>query len=270
MLRRKTWQYVAVASEDAFVSAAIAHLGYVGLAFATAYDRRTGQEASFERLVPFARGFQVAPDLGAGASTFTCSKGRMRFSNTSRQVEIDLPGIQVSTAFGDGTPWRATWPIGRKGRNETSKDMGSESRGTLSLAGRTLSLDGRAMIDWTRGTPARKTDWRWAAGVAQAGGRRIAWNFRMGFDDPEQVENALWVDGQLQAPRRVLIAPGNPWRITAEGLDLLFEPDGMRREDMNLGIITSRYQQPWGRYRGTFEGQPLEGYGVVEDHWAVW
>ncbi|MNY70222.1 hypothetical protein D3C86_2083110 [compost metagenome] len=78
------------------------------------------------------------------------------------------------------------------------------------------------------------------------------------------------MDGKPQAPGPAAIVPGAPWRITAGGLDLTFEPHGMRREDMDLVVVTSRYQQPWGRYVGTFEGRPLEGYGVVEDHWAVW
>ena len=37
-----------------------------------------------------------------------------------------------------------------------------------------------------------------------------------------------------------------------------------------LGLLASRYAQPWGRFEGTFEGQPLTGYGVTEDHWARW
>ncbi|MNK61595.1 hypothetical protein D3C87_807570 [compost metagenome] len=273
MLRRKTWQYIALASEDAFVSAAVAHLGYVGLAFATAYDRRTGIEASFQRLAPFAQGFRVAPELASGETVFTCSQGELRFSNLPRRVVIDVPGFEVTAELAGGAPWPCAWPIGPKGRNETVKDMGVECRGTLLLGSRERSLDGHAMVDWTRGTPARRTAWRWAAGVASVGDRRLAWNLRTGFDDPDQVENALWVDGQPVPPGLATITPGSPgtpWRITAGALDLSFEPDGMRREDLNLGLVASRYQQPWGRYHGTFEGQLLSGYGVVEDHWAIW
>lgn len=270
MLRTKTWQYLAIASDEAFVSAAIAHLGYVGLVFATAYDRRTRQEVAFERLVPFARGIQVAPSLAAGQSSYACAQGTMRFDNAPRRVQLDLPGLQVDVRGEGVEPWKAAWPIGRKGRNDTVKEMGFACEGTLRLGESTLSLDGYGMMDWTHGTPARQTDWRWAAGTARAGDRLIAWNLRTGFDDPRQVENALWVDGKPQSPGLARIEPGSPWRITTEGLDLWFEPHGMRREDMNLIVLTSRYQQPWGRFHGEFEGQPLEGYGVVEDHWAVW
>lgn len=266
MLRNKTWQYLALASDEAFVSAAIADLGYVGLAFATAYDRRTGQEASFERLVPLARGMRVSPE----AASFDGRRARMRLDSAAGRVELELPHLRVEARFEHVEPWRATWPIGRKGGNETLKEMGFACRGTLRLGDRPLSLDGHGMRDWTRGRPARETAWLWAAGTARAGDRLIAWNLRTGFDDPEQRENALWIDGKPQNPGHVTIQPGKPWRIGAEGLELHFEPHGLRQEDLNLGLIVSRYQQPWGRYHGTLQGQPLEGYGVVEDHWARW
>lgn len=273
MLRLKTWQYVAVASEEAFISAAIVDLGYAGLAFATAYDRQTGEEASFERLVPFARGFQVAPDLASGASTYVRGHERLRFANDPRRFTIHLPEFQADVEVDAGSPWQASWPIGSKGKNETLKDMGSSCLGRLTLRERRRSLDGFAMVDWTRGKPARKTQWRWACGTAKAGGQVLAWNLRTGFDDPEQVENALWVAGMPRHAGPVRIEPGSdgaPWRIVTDELDLRFEPHGMRREDRNLLLVASRYQQPWGRYHGTFLGQPLEGYGVVEDHWALW
>ncbi len=269
MLRHKTWQYVAIASDEAFVSAAIAHLGFAGLVFATAYDRKTGEEVAFERIIPFAWGIDVAPSMTAGSSTFTGLTEGMRFDNATRRMQLDLPGLHVDVQGDSVDPWPATWPIG-KGRNDTVKEMGFACRGSVRMGDRTLSLDGHGMMDWTSGTPARQTDWRWAAGVARVGDRLVAWNLRTGFDDPDQVENALWVDGKPVSPGLAQIEPGETWRITAGDLDLHFDPHGMRREDMNLGVITSRYQQPWGRFHGQFEGKPLEGYGVVEDHWAVW
>lgn len=270
MLRHKTWQYLAITSEEAFISAAIAHLGYAGLVFATAYDRRTGEEMAFERLTPFALGLQVAPSPTEGVSGYTGVQGTMRFENAPRHIQLELPGLEVEVEGERIEPWNASWPIGRSGWNDTIKEMGFACKGTLRLGSQTLSLDGHGMMDWTSGTPARQTEWKWAAGVGRAGDRLIAWNLRTGFDDAEQVENALWIDGKPRSPGLAQIEPGSPWRIRAEGLELQFEPHGMRREDMNLLVVTSRYQQPWGRFYGEFEGQPLEGYGVVEDHWAVW
>ncbi|MOA35124.1 hypothetical protein D3C78_1565490 [compost metagenome] len=51
---------------------------------------------------------------------------------------------------------------------------------------------------------------------------------------------------------------------------LSFHPEGVHSEDLNMGLVASRYAQPWGRYEGSFEGQALTGYGVAEDHWARW
>jgi hypothetical protein len=58
--------------------------------------------------------------------------------------------------------------------------------------------------------------------------------------------------------------------VTAGDLELSFIPEGVHTEDLNLWLLASRYSQPWGRFVGTWRGEPLEGYGVVEDHWARW
>lgn len=270
MLRNKTWQYIALASDEAFVSAAIVDLGYAGLTFATAYDRATGLEASFERLTPFATRMRVAEGLTAGESHFRGFRSRISLDNAAGRLGIDLAGLQVEARFAAVEPWHARWPIGPKGQNETLKQMGFACEGKLHMGSRELRLDGFGMRDWTRGRPARQTAWLWAAGVARAGERLVAWNFRTGFDDPQEVENALWIDGQPRHPGKATIMPGSTWRIACEGMDLHFEPQGMRCEDKHLLLVASRYQQPWGRYHGHFEGLPLEGYGVVEDHWARW
>jgi hypothetical protein len=98
----------------------------------------------------------------------------------------------------------------------------------------------------------------------------VAWNLRTGFGDPLEVENACWVDGQPSRLEAARIDPGDRWTVAAGALRLSFEADGQHAENLDVKLIASRYQQPWGRFTGTFEGAPLTGYGVVEDHWARW
>lgn len=266
----KAWQFVALASEGAFVSAAIAHLGYLGFVFAVAYDRETTQTEAFQLVIPLALGVKVAREAGAGRSELFPPWGVMRIDPAPRTLQLNLPIFRAEAALDAVEPWRVEWPIGSHGRNRTHKEMGFACRGRLYLRDRSLSLDGFGLMDWTRGSPARETAWRWAAGVGRAGDRLIAWNLRTGFDDPAQVENAIWIDGVPQAAGRARLEPGPAWTVSAGGLELAFDSHGERHEDLNLGIIASRYRQPWGRFHGQFEGVPLEGYGVVEEHWARW
>ena len=71
-------------------------------------------------------------------------------------------------------------------------------------------------------------------------------------------------------------APLRPWTITsADGiLDLTFEPGGMHSERTALGLVSSTFLQPVGRYRGLVRlpGRPpleLSGVPGVSEHQDV-
>lgn len=266
----KRWQYAAIVSEEAFVSAAVVNLGYAGFAFVSAYDRLAREEAAMQRLVPFALGVKVASGIADGQTRMRLPGLRIEMDNAKRQLAIQVPGIAIEASWDAGEAWDSHWEIGEAGYDHTCKLMGVASKGILTLKDRKRSLEGHALLDHTEGRLARTTTWRWAAGVGRAGNRLVAWNLRTGLDDPEERESAVWVDGVPSAPGPARIAPGSQWEVSAGALDLCFDPDGERCEDKDLWLVKSRYRQPWGRYSGTFEGVPLEGYGVVEDHWALW
>ena len=151
--------------------------------------------------------------------------------------------------------------------------MGGRGSGHVSGPGLDFDLTGGILYDWSRGRPERETRWRWCAGVGLLGAQPVAWNLRTGFDDDSQAENAVWIAGMPEPAGPCTIAPGEglgPWAIAAGPLALTFHPEGEQREDVDLGLAASRYRQPWGRFEGTLNGQPLRGFGVVEDHWARW
>ncbi len=282
--KEKAWQWAGVVSDDAFVACAVAHLGYLGFCFAYAVDRRTGKTASFQATTPLAAGTQVAAGPEDGHSAFHHPSGYVLIDNRPRRMVITLQAFQAEAEFQDIVPWDATWSIEGTGYNRTQKAMGLPATGTLHLGDEDLSLSGHGLLDYTRGCPAHETSWRWAAGTGHSGGRIISWNLRTGFDDPTGAENAVWIDGEPRGLGPAQIVPPTPeevakephersplvWRIACDGLELAFTEAGDRHENLDLTLIASRYRQPWGSYRGTFEGAPLEGYGVTEDHWARW
>ncbi len=270
----KAWQFAAAMSEEAFVAAAIADLGYLGFAFAYAVDRRTGRSEAFQALTPFAAGTTVAGVPEGGKSTFYHPSGYILIENRPRKLAVRLRAFKADVALADVQPWDATWPIEGGGYNRTQKAMGLPAKGHLELGGERLSLDGHGLSDWTRGAPARETSWRWAAGVGRAGDRVVAWNLRTGFDDPTGEENCIWVDGEPHGvgPATIEIPADETqtWRVAGGDLALSFKEQGDRHENLDLILIASRYRQPWGTYVGTHAGVPLTGFGVTEDHWARW
>lgn len=274
--RVKTWEYVAVVADDVFLAAAIAHLGYLGFAFAYAFDRNSGVCKSFGAIIPLAMGTRVAIDPTQGGSHFSYPFGRIDIENRPRTLKMRFTGVIAAVRFEEVLPWEVRWLTRGGGENRTFKAMGLPASGFCEISGRRHAIAGHGLLDWTVGRPARETEWRWAAGVGRAGETLMAWNFRTGFDDPAQRENVVWISG---IPRQVGLATIEPpredaapavWTVSQGGLKLNFEEHGQRQESLNLGLIASRYRQPWGRFSGTFEGAPVDGYGVAEDHWARW
>lgn len=267
----KRWQFAAIASEDHLVSAAVAHFGYLGYAFAYCWDRETGKLRKFKHIVPGAVGITVASAPDEGASAFWSPLDAVTFDPVGNRLEVRAWDWRAEIDFdGDAQAFDAAWAIPSAGGHRTRKRMGEGAGGTLWLDGKPRELKGRGLKDWSRGQLARETSWRWAAGAGMVGDKVVAWNLRTGFDDPTEVENAVWVDGEPVSVGRATIEPGGSWRVEAGPLVLQFSPDGEHREDLNLLLLASRYTQPWGRFDGKWDGRPLTGYGVVEDHWARW
>lgn len=268
--REKRWQMVALAAEQAFVSVVIADFGYLGYGFAYAHDLTSGETVKVKAYAPFAAGVQVATAPDEGLSRLVSPGRRMSYDAAAGRLQLSSSSLQLDLRIERGQPFDAGWRIPGAGEHRTRKRMGDPGAGTLVIGKRALELRGHGLFDWSQGHLARETAWRWAAGVGSAGGRRIGWNLRTGFDDPTQAENACWIDGAPQPLGPATIEPGAPWIVRAGPLELRFEGDGAHQENLNVGLIASRYQQPWGRFSGTWDGAPLRGYGVVEDHWARW
>jgi hypothetical protein len=56
---------------------------------------------------------------------------------------------------------------------------------------------------------------------------------------------------------------------------LTFSAQGERREDLNYGLVVSRFRQRFGVFTGTLQhaGEPIrlaDAFGLFEDHLARW
>ena len=112
-------------------------------------------------------------------------------------MTIDGPGVHAELSAEETEGVATVHPNGRGGYVWTRKQAGVPMRGTLSLDGRRIELDGEGAIDDTAGYHARHTAWRWSAGVGRGvDGRRVAWNLVEGVNDaPDGSERAIWVEG---------------------------------------------------------------------------
>jgi hypothetical protein len=178
----------------------------------------------------------------------------------SGTIELRLqegPGVEVLSPHGRSVIW-------------TRKQAGIPVSGTVRLDGREWRLDGPlGFVDESAGYHARRTSWRWSAGIGHAAdGRRVAWNLVDGVHDaPRNSERTVWVDGE---PHEVAPQPFAD-DLSAVG-ELRFSEWSAREEHRNLLLIRSDYRQPFGSFAGRLPGglELESGYGVMEWHDVRW
>ena len=245
---RKRWRYVAVFAAELMLCAARAEIGLATQSFWVLLDRETKRQWANTALRPASRG--VIFD--------------------GPRLEIDGPGLRAMLELDDSTPIEVTCPSGRS-RAWTRKRAGMPVAGTVEIPGRRIELAGRGVDDESAGHHARRTGWRWSAGVGESvEGRDLAWNLVEGINDPPSgSERAVWVDGEPSEPPPV--AFGGDGVDLGEAGSLEFTAESQHARHDNYLLIRSRYRHRFGSFAGSLGGLELaEGLGVMEEHDALW
>ena len=230
----KRGRCVAAFSAEAMLCAARARIGGVPVTWWAVWDGGRLHERSYRR----AGAVRMAP-------------GHVRAAALELRFDEDA-GVEVVSPHGAQYIW-------------TRKQGGIPVRGTV--LGR--PFEGFGFVDDTAGYHARRTSWRWSAGVGVAeSGARVAWNLVDGVHDgPESSERTVWVDG---TPHHVAPQPFAA-DLSAVG-DLRCEAVAVRARRERLLVFASEYEQPFGRFTGALPhaGPLREGWGVMERHDVRW
>ncbi|TNF38310.1 MAG: DUF2804 domain-containing protein [Deltaproteobacteria bacterium] len=300
-LRTKEWQHFLLVTPDLLATLAIVDLAYLKVAWLQV--ARDGADAfEHERKAPrlrlsvarslwdertrvHARGFDVDVHnhLRAGEHHLTLDVAASKRVGPAVRGELrarhDLTEIE---------PLVVSLPVG-PGRTMYSHKVPLPVEGYLQIGESRVDIGGPdafLILDIHKAHYPRRTFWRWATFAGRdRRGRAIGLNLtdNVVLDPDRWSENALWVDGRCERLSRPIFQhpPDDtraPWRLTTEGgeVALDFHPEGGRGEDLNLGLVRSRFDQPRGRFRGTVttaagETVEIDGLrGVCEDHLAVW
>lgn len=294
-LRLKQWQHVALVTPSAFVGLAIVDVGYLRMTWCHVVERASGRRWEHVRKGPLLD-LRVAPDLWDDRCHVRAHGYAATIENAlaagEHRISIDIGGRDAVRAdlrcphdLRRDEPLVVSLPVG-EGRAMYSLKAALPLEGTLQLGGRELALDpdvAFALWDVHKAHYPRRTFWNWATFAGRdTEGRRVALNLtrNVNEDDATWNENAVWVDGRIEhlGPATFRFDdPLSPWRLgTADGaVDLVFRPQGERREDLRLGLVESVFRQPFGTFEGTLRaGGALltveAAFGVCEDHRAVW
>jgi hypothetical protein len=181
-------------------------------------------------------------DLGAGVIDIALREG---------------PGVEVLSPHGRSWIW-------------TRKQAGVPVSGTVRVGGREHRVDGPlGFVDESAGYHARRTTWRWSAGIGRArDGRAVAWNLVEGVHDARTAsERTVWVEGEPHEVEPQAFAAD----LSAVG-DLRFSEWCAREDHTNRVVMRSDYRQPFGSFSGSLPGglELESGYGVMEWHDVRW
>jgi Domain of unknown function (DUF2804), C-terminal len=255
----KRWRYVGVFAEELMLCAAIVQVGFARQTFwALAIEGEPLRERT--RLRPRRGEVRLGvADPAAG------TPGTLGISDRGVEIRLDLdeqPGIRARCPHGRCEVW-------------TRKQAGIAARGTIALdGGPARELRALAVIDDTAGHHARRTEWRWSAGVGTApDGTALAWNLVSGVNDPPTgSERAVWVGGVPHEVGPVRFAADLTSIGGEDGSLLSFEAEAERSRRENLVLVRSYYRAPFGSFSGALPGgiELAAGRGVMEHHLAHW
>jgi hypothetical protein len=270
-------------TDELFCGVAITDVGWGKSAFAYAFDRtRREIVGSFSQI--------GLPGATAEVGSHAC--GPCRFHSRGTSLDLDPHGqggyrlrvssgsFRIDVAYHGKTPrLLAVGPVQGGSVHATQKSTALPMKGFAEAGGRRYTLDGGvASFDYSNGLLGRSTDGRWVSAHA----RGLGINLQAGYFGAS--ENALWLDGMIVPVGAAHFeieraGPLSPWRVcTDDGLvELRFTPEGVRRDDKQLIVASSRMTQQVGTFDGWVKAAPADAprkverlTGLTEDYSARW
>ena len=245
----KRWRYVSIWGRDLSLCVARAAVGPARQEFWAVWDRAAGRLWEHTRLYP--RAVRLPP-------------GRVLVRDGAVAIDVALEedgSFEVITPDGAAYTW-------------TRKQCPVRARGTVRLGGVERRVEAVALIDDNAGYHPRHTRWPWSGGAGwDVDGRAVAWSVIVGLNDsPVNSERAVWIEGMPQEVGPVRFADDLSSVAFAEGGELRFSEEAVRRRRDNLLLIRSSYSQPFGTFAGTLADgiEVRDAYGVMEFHEAYW
>lgn len=175
-----------------------------------------------------------------------------------------------------GDPIEAVSPHGRS--YAWTRKTPARASGWVDAGGERRPFDARAIVDESAGYHARRTAWRWSAGVGTTeSGAAVAWNLVAGLHDGAASERTVWIDGEPSELGAVAFgddlgsATGLGW-VACEPWRLSCAEEHVLRLQQNFVVVRSDLEQRFGAVTGSLPvaGDLAEAWGVMERHDVRW
>lgn len=299
-LRLKEWVHIALVHQEWYVSMAIVDAGFLVNSWLHVFDRRKGEAFEHVRKLP-GGGFRAPENLWDHSGQIETRGYRIsvhhHLERQVHRIEVGLkekrrlPAVAGTLLLHEDPartqPLIALLPLGPNRPMFTHKSACPVS-GVLVVRGERVEFTPDAnigLLDYHKAYYPRHTFWKWATfACVDKTGNILGVNLTHNVirDDTRFNENCIWHGNHvsLVGPARFDIPkdPMRPWVIRTEdgAVDLELAPQGLRRERVNLGLVGSAYDQPYGLYSGRLmdsDGKRHDVeqiFGLAEDHAATW
>lgn len=277
---RKAWIFLGAYSAEYCVGFAIVDAGWVSKAFAYIYNLKTGVLLEDGITVPMGFGADFDPNLNSDwilkNYSIKSDEQKMRASYQGKKFSLEMEVDMNANGLSFICPSKGKRPF-----HHTYKNLLLPTTIRFSKAGKTETLHGmQSGIDFSKGYPPRHTFWNWTSFMGQTeDGLPVGINLVDGFN--ENMENAMWIGDDQVLLGKMLYDYQPPiekskWEVNAVDakLQLSMLPQGLRKENINVGLLKSKFLQVYGPIAGKVmhQGQwkQLSGHGVMEEHEALW
>lgn len=284
--RNKRWEYWNVTTPTHILALTVSSIDYAAVHEVWVFDRATERAWGKSATVIPARDVELASTLVAEDGIEAGARAR------AKDLEIDIVGepggtrlraripdasFDVFAALPEGHERLAVVvPWSNRRFQYTVKDVARPAVGSVTLAGVTHDVpvgESWAVLDHGRGRWPYDIRWNWGAGSGISGGRTIG--IQVGgrwTEGTGSTENAFFVDGRLHKISQELTWDYDladwrrPWRVAGGGLEASFTPFFDKVTRTNLGVISSRTDQCFGHWSGSFAvpgGEVVAFDGIV-------
>jgi hypothetical protein len=287
--RNKRWEYWSIITPTHFLAMTVSAIDYAAVHEAWVFERKTGRTWHQGATVLPQRGVEMPPRLDAGAARARAKSLALDIEPSGELRDGAAPQVRLQARFAQASfaitvtrpkgheclavvvPWSSTR------FQYTVKDVALPASGTVTVDDDTHELsEGWAVLDHGRGRWPYDVRWNWGAGSGVSHRRTIG--VQLGgkwTDGTGQTENGLVVDGRLHKIHEELVweydraALLKPWRVHGGGLAASFAPFHDKRSRTNLLVLSSRTDQCFGTWEGTFtteDGEVIAFDGI--EGWA--
>ncbi|MCD9199576.1 DUF2804 domain-containing protein [Aeromicrobium wangtongii] len=288
--RNKRWEYWNVMTPTHIVALTVSSLDYAAVHEVWVFDRDSGQAVHRTATGVLGGSAELPPVLGDGSARSRAKHLTIDVDEVpgGTRLRARIPGasVDVLAARPPGHECLAVVvPWSDKRFQYTVKDVCRPASGTITIGDRTVDVpagESWAVLDHGRGRWPYDIAWNWGAGSGIVDGQVIG--VQVGgqwTDGTGSTENAMLVGGRLHKISHELTweydlaESTHPWRIHGGGLDAVFTPFHVKRSSTRLGVLSSRTDQCFGHWSGSFSTPEvkvrLDGItGWVEDVHNRW